>query len=85
MNLTFEPIAPAAVQIEREDLEGLRNHLLQLGPDYCGASEVIRAFLTGRGYGVSPESARWAAIEFGRLGCSLDGIAQAIAGAAQVN
>ncbi|HXE30224.1 MAG TPA: hypothetical protein VN515_00325 [Terriglobales bacterium] len=71
--------------IEREDLEGLRTHLLQLGTDYCGASEVIRAFLSGRGYGISPAGAQAAAVEFGRSGCSLDGILNAIAAAAQPN
>ena len=73
------------VQIEREELEGLRTHLLEIGPDYCGASEVIRAFLTGRGYGISPESARLAAIEFGRQGCSLEGIAEALSQATSAN
>lgn len=73
------------VQIAREDLEGLRNNLLQIGPDYCGASEIIRAFLTGRGYGISPASAHAAAVEFGRRGCSLDGIALALSQAAQAN
>jgi len=77
--------AVQGIQIDHEDLEGLRTHLLQIGPDYCGASEVIRAFLTGRGYGISPEMARLAAIEFGRSGCSLEGIKQAISQAAQVN
>ena len=72
-------------QIDREEIEGLRTHLLQIGPDYCGASEVIRAFLTGRGYGISPEMARLAAIEFGRSGCSLESIEQAITNAAQAN
>ena len=73
------------VEIDREDLEGLRVHLLQIGPDYCGASEIIRAFLNGHGYGISPEKARTAAIEFGRQGCSLEGIAQALSQATHAN
>ncbi len=67
------------VDLDREELETLRGHLLQIGPDYCGASEVIRAFLSGHGYGVSPERARHAALEFGRRGCSLESIAAALA------
>lgn len=73
------------INLERNELEDLRSHLLQLGPDYCGASEVIRAFLSGHGYGVSPESAQRAALEFGLHGCSLDSIASALASATFVN
>ena len=74
-----------AMKLDQEELEALRRDLLQMGPDYCGASEVIRAFLTGRGYGISPATAQAAAIEFGRLGCSLDSIARALDNAAMVN
>lgn len=73
------------IHLDREELESLRGHLLQMGPDYCGASEVIRAFLTGRGYGISPESATRAAIEFGRQGCSLASIESALASTSFVN
>lgn len=73
------------LDLEREELEDLRRDLLQIGPDYCGASEVIRAFLTGRGYGISPAVAQEAAVEFGRAGCSLDSIRRALHGAALVN
>lgn len=69
----------------REELENLRGHLVQMGPDYCGASEVIRAFLTGRGYGISPESAQRAAIAFGQQGCTLASIERALADATFVN
>ncbi len=78
-------MATISVELGREELEILRTHLLQIGPDYRSASELIRAFLNGHGYGVSPETARLAAIEFGRQGCSLEGIRQALAGAAQAN
>ena len=77
--------ATAFVALDAEELEMLRGHLLRIGPDYCGASEVIRAFLNGRGFGISPEAARWAAVEFGRQGCTMLGMAQVLSRAAQAN
>ncbi|MGH9467765.1 MAG: hypothetical protein ACRD1Y_10460 [Terriglobales bacterium] len=71
--------------MEHEELESLRGHLLALGPDYCGASEVIRAFLSLHGYGISPTAAQEAAVEFGRRGCSLDSIRQALSAAVTAN
>lgn len=71
-------------KFEAADLESLRRQLLDLGADSYGASEVIQAFLHGRGFGVSPESARVAAIEFGRAGFSLDSIGVALERAAMV-
>jgi hypothetical protein len=73
------------IHLDREELETLRGHLLEMGPDYCGASEIIRSFLNLHGYGVSPAAAHNAAVEFGRLGCSVDSIASALAQAAQAN
>jgi len=73
------------IMLDREELESLRGHLLQMGGDYCGASEVIRAFLTGHGYGISPAAAQRAAVEFGRQGCSIKSIARALGEAAWVN
>ncbi|MGH9417539.1 MAG: hypothetical protein ACRD01_13020 [Terriglobales bacterium] len=73
------------VDLDRNELESLRGHLLAMGPDYCGASEVIRAFLSGHGYGISPDDAQSAAIEFGRSGCSLDAITRALRQAALLN
>ncbi|MGH9542007.1 MAG: hypothetical protein ACRD2H_09010 [Terriglobales bacterium] len=64
------------------DLQNLRSQLLSMGADYDGAAEVIQAFLSGRGYGISPESARHAAVAFGTQGCSLDSIRQALNAAA---
>ena len=71
-------------KFEAADLEGLRRQLLDIGADYYGASELIQSFLSGRGYGVSPESARSAALEFGRSGFSLDSIGVALDRAAMV-
>ncbi|MGH9413323.1 MAG: hypothetical protein ACRD0Y_06235 [Terriglobales bacterium] len=73
------------LQVDRDELETLRLHLVQIGPDYCGASEVIRAFLTLHGYGISPAAAHDAAVEFGRQGCSLDSITKTLNQAAAVN
>lgn len=73
------------MHVDRDELETLRTHLLQMGPDYCGASEVIRAFLSLHGYGISPAAAHDAAVEFGRQGCSLDSITRALNSAAAVN
>lgn len=73
------------IHVDREALETLRGHLLEMGPDYCGASEVIRAFLSLHGYGISPTAAHSAAVEFGRNGCSLDSITEALSQAAIVN
>jgi len=77
--------ANAFATLDVEEMEVLRGHLLRIGPDYCGASEVIRAFLNGRGFGISPEAARLAAVEFGRQGCTMLGMAQVLARAAQAN
>jgi len=73
------------IHIDRGELETLRGHLVEMGPDYCGASEVIRAFLSGHGYGISPQLAHQAAVEFGRMGCSVDSIAHALGEAARMN
>lgn len=64
------------------ELQALRSQLLSMGPDYDGAAEVIRAFLSGRGYGISPLAARGAAVAFGTEGCSLEAIREALNGAA---
>jgi hypothetical protein len=64
---TSEKFAP-------QDLQELRRHILAMGADYDGAAEVIQAFLSGRGYGISPESARHAVVAFGADGCSLGSI-----------
>ncbi|MGH9488659.1 MAG: hypothetical protein ACRD04_13855 [Terriglobales bacterium] len=71
--------------MDRDELESLRGHLLAMGPDYCGASEVIRAFLSLHGYGISPAAAQHAAVEFGRQGCSLASIELALSQAATAN
>ena len=45
------------------DLTDLRDELTRSGLDSWQAAELISAFLSGRGYGVSPTEARTAAIQ----------------------
>ncbi len=63
-----------AVQFERfatEDLSDLRTELTQSGLDSWQAAELISAFVSGRGYGVSSHDARSAASRIESVGCSL--------------
>jgi hypothetical protein len=54
------------------ELTSLRNELLQPGIDFRQAAEVLSLFLTGRGYGVTPDQARDAVIRLEGTGCSYD-------------
>jgi hypothetical protein len=49
------------------EVAALRNELLQGGLDSFQTAELLKMFLAGRGYGVSPENALDAA---GRIECS---------------
>ena len=53
------------------DLSTLRANLLQSGLDSWQAGEVISAFLSGRGFGVSHNEARRAATRIESFGCSI--------------
>ena len=53
------------------DLSSLRAELMQSGLDSWQAAELISAFLSGRGYGVSNHAARSAASRIEAFGCSL--------------
>ena len=53
------------------DLTGLREELMQSGLDSWQAADLISAFLSGRGYGVSNNDARTAASKIEAVGCSL--------------
>jgi hypothetical protein len=68
------PTAPNSIAIEKFpviELSGLREDLLQAGLDSRQVAELIRGFLTERGYGVSFDDSRSAAgnveILFGTL------------------
>ena len=56
------------------ELQELREGLLQNGLDSWQAAELISSFLSGRGYGVSRQSARDAVSRFEGVGHSIDGI-----------
>jgi hypothetical protein len=53
------------------ELSALRNDLLQGLIDSHEAAELLQIFLSGRGFGVSPQRARDAASRVEMAGCSL--------------
>ena len=54
------------------ELKELREGLLQNGLDTWQAADLISSFLSGRGYGVSRQSARDAVVRFDGIGHSID-------------
>ena len=56
------------------EMSALRNELLEGGLDSWQAAELLQVFLTGRGYGVSPEAALKAASRVEGAGCSIESI-----------
>lgn len=56
------------------EMSALRNELLEGGLDSWQAGELLQVFLTGRGYGVSPEAAVVAASRVEGAGCSIESI-----------
>ena len=54
------------------ELQDLRNGLLQGGLDSWQAAELVSSFLSGRGYGVSRQSARDAVMRLEGISCSLE-------------
>ena len=65
----MQPTTPQT--FTQSDLADLRGELRQSGLDSWQAGELISAFLSGRGYGVSNTEARTAATRLEVLGCSL--------------
>jgi hypothetical protein len=55
-------------------MSALRNELLEGGLDSWQAAELLQIFLTGRGYGVSPEAALKAASRVEGSGCSMESL-----------
>lgn len=53
------------------DLSSLRDELQQAGLDSWQAGELISAFLSARGYGVSNSDARTAASRIESVGCNM--------------
>ena len=67
------------------ELAALRSDLLQGGMlDSYEAAELLRVFLMGRGYGVSPEAALDAASRMEGSGCAMDVIQQELTRVAMV-
>ncbi len=56
------------------EVVALRNELLQGGLDSFQTAELIKMFLSGLGYGVSPESARDAACRIEGAGCDVESL-----------
>ena len=54
------------------ELQDLRNGLMQGGLDSWQAAELVSSFLSGRGYGVSRQSARDAVMRLDEMSCSLE-------------
>jgi len=70
----MEGISDITYSIEKftaSDLSSLREELTQSGLDSRQAAELIAAFLSVRGYGVSNHAARGAASRIESYGCSL--------------
>lgn len=61
---------PSPQSFTQSDLSDLREDLRQSGLDSWQAAELISAFLSGRGYGVSSSDARTAASRIESVGCS---------------
>jgi len=56
------------------EVAALRNELLQGGLDSFQTAELLKLFLTGRGYGISPESALDAAGRIEGAGCNVEAL-----------
>ena len=75
------------MQVERfsiAEMAALRNQLIEGGLDYQQAAELFQMFLTGRGYGVSPEAARDAANRVSGAGNSVEAIQRELEGIAKI-
>ena len=56
------------------EVTALRNELLQGGLDSFQTADLLKMFLAGRGYGVSPESARDAAGQIEGAGLDVEAL-----------
>ncbi len=62
---------PTPQTFTQSDLSTLREELRHSGLDSWQAGELISAFLSGRGYGVSSTEARTAASRLELVGCNI--------------
>jgi hypothetical protein len=58
------------------EIAALRTDLLQMGMDHWQAAELLKQFLTGRGYGVSRERAQEAVARLESAHCAVDAMHQ---------
>lgn len=56
------------------DVQALRGELLQSGLDSFQAGEIVTNFLSGRGYGISRQEARYVASAIEGQGCKAEHI-----------
>jgi hypothetical protein len=56
------------------EVAALRNELLEGGLDSFQTAELLKMFLVGRGYGISPESALDAAGRIEELRCDVESL-----------
>ncbi|HEV2990774.1 MAG TPA: hypothetical protein VG759_20215 [Candidatus Angelobacter sp.] len=56
------------------EVTALRNELLQGGLDSFQTAELLKMFLVGRGYGISPESALDAAGRIEGMHCNVESL-----------
>ncbi len=66
------------------EIAALRSDLLQMGMDHWQAAEMLSAFLTGRGYGVSRERAQEAVARLESVHCAVDAMHHELDGLALV-
>ena len=66
------------------EMSALRNELVQNGLDFWQAAELLQMYLTGKGYGVSPEAALHAASRVGGAGNTVEALQKELEGLALV-
>jgi hypothetical protein len=67
---------PMGEKFSVSEVAALRNELLQGGLDSFQTAELLKMFLAGRGYGVSPESALDAAGRIEGAGLNVEALRQ---------
>ena len=76
-HVTAEKFSPS-------DLMGLRSELLRTGLDTFQAAEILTTFLSGRGYGISSQEARYVASNIEGMGCKPEHIQEELERVARV-
>jgi hypothetical protein len=71
-------------KFNKADVSALRDQLQQTIPDPLEIADILRTFLTDRGYGVCSHSALDAASKVGAAGCSFTAIQEELEAVALV-